>query len=291
MPDGDRRERRATRVAGSAFLAALVAGIGLIVTYLRGGQTQVEGLLLFVAFAGVSVGLGVWVKVLIDEDDVTEERPVLASTPADVRAFETALDEAAGAPPPASAARRHFLTRLLVATGASIGAALLLPLRSLGPSPRNELFRTPWRRNVRLVGYDGRPYRAEDLEVGSIVTVFPEHAVGSADAQAVLIAVEPGSLELDADAPETPDGLVCYSKICTHAGCPVGLYRAEAHELLCPCHQSKFDVLRGARPLSGPTTRPLPQLPLGVDDEGYLIARGDFPVPVGPAFWNIDRGA
>ncbi|HYP22826.1 MAG TPA: Rieske (2Fe-2S) protein, partial [Actinomycetota bacterium] len=87
-----------------------------------------------------------------------------------------------------------------------------------------------------------------------------------------------------------PEGCVGYSKICTHAGCPVGLYRAQAHELLCPCHQSTFDVLRGAVPTFGPADRPLPQLPRGVDDEGVLIALGDFPEPVGPGFWNLRDG-
>jgi ubiquinol-cytochrome c reductase iron-sulfur subunit len=84
-----------------------------------------------------------------------------------------------------------------------------------------------------------------------------------------------------------PEGCVGYSKICTHAGCPVGLYRSEAHQLLCPCHQSTFDVLRGAVPVFGPAARPLPQLPMEVDADGYLVARGDFHEPVGPSFWNV----
>jgi ubiquinol-cytochrome c reductase iron-sulfur subunit len=83
--------------------------------------------------------------------------------------------------------------------------------------------------------------------------------------------------------------LVAFSKVCTHAGCPVGLYQAETRELFCPCHQSAFNVLKGAQPASGPATRALPQLPLGIDDDGYLIALGDFPEPVGPGFWNRGR--
>ncbi len=84
------------------------------------------------------------------------------------------------------------------------------------------------------------------------------------------------------------DGIVAYSKLCTHVGCPVGLYQAQEALLLCPCHQSTFDVLAGAEPIFGPAARPLPQLPLAVDDEGYLVATGDFEAPVGPGFW--DRG-
>jgi ubiquinol-cytochrome c reductase iron-sulfur subunit len=118
--------------------------------------------------------------------------------------------------------------------------------------------------------------------------VLPEGEVGHADSQTLIIRVRPEDLQLAADRRDwAPDGVVAYSKICTHAGCPVGLYRAQAHELLCPCHQSTFDVLRGAVPVFGPAARPLPQLPLEVDDEGYLVARGDFPEPVGPSFWNM----
>jgi ubiquinol-cytochrome c reductase iron-sulfur subunit len=77
--------------------------------------------------------------------------------------------------------------------------------------------------------------------------------------------------------------LVAYSKICTHTGCPVGLLRTDDASLYCPCHQAQFDAARAAVPTFGPATRPLPQLPLGVDGRGYLIALGDFSQPVGPA--------
>jgi ubiquinol-cytochrome c reductase iron-sulfur subunit len=120
--------------------------------------------------------------------------------------------------------------------------------------------------------------------------VFPEGAERAADAQALLIHVRPDSLKLPPERMAgVPEGtLVAYSKICTHAGCPVGLYRAESQSLICPCHQSQFDVADGAKPFFGPAARPLPQLPLGVDEQRVLIAEGDFTEPVGPAFW--DRG-
>jgi probable menaquinol-cytochrome c reductase iron-sulfur subunit len=41
-----------------------------------------------------------------------------------------------------------------------------------------------------------------------------------------------------------------------------------------------------AKPVFGPAARALPQLPITVDEEGYLIARGNFIEPVGPAFWE-----
>ena len=87
----------------------------------------------------------------------------------------------------------------------------------------------------------------------------------------------------------TPDGLVAYSKLCTHVGCPVGLYQADEHLLLCPCHQSTFDVTRNCKVIFGPANRPLPQLPLGVDDEGYLVSTEDYQEPVGPSFWERGR--
>ena len=83
--------------------------------------------------------------------------------------------------------------------------------------------------------------------------------------------------------------VVAYSKVCPHAGCPVGLYEPDTHRLYCPCHQSVFDVLDAAEPKSGPATRPLPQLPLAVDADGYLVARSDYTEPIGPGFWNRDR--
>ncbi len=119
--------------------------------------------------------------------------------------------------------------------------------------------------------------------------MFPQDEGQPADSQAVLISVREGRLV--ASALPDPEGvvgsLVCYSKLCTHAGCPVGLFRASEGQLICPCHQSLFDVNAGAAVLSGPAGRPLPQLPIGVDDEGYLVALGDFTSPVGPSFWNM----
>jgi ubiquinol-cytochrome c reductase iron-sulfur subunit len=99
--------------------------------------------------------------------------------------------------------------------------------------------------------------------------------------------VEPGLLQpVKGRETWSPQGFVAYSKICTHAGCPVGLYQAQLHELLCPCHQSNFDVLSGARPLFGPAAVALPQLPLRITPDGFLAATGDFSEPVGPYFWH-----
>jgi ubiquinol-cytochrome c reductase iron-sulfur subunit len=187
--------------------------------------------------------------------------------------------------------RRTFLSRLLVGAAGALGLAALFPIRSLGEVPGDTPFFTKWKRGSRLVDVGGNVVTRETLKVDSFTTVFPEGSVGSADSQAVLIKVQPELLQLPSDRAEgAPEGLVCYSKVCTHAGCPLGLYLAADHELRCPCHQSTFDVLNGAEPVYGPAPRALPQLLIEVDDDGTLRAMGDFTEPVGPAFWNITDG-
>jgi len=129
--------------------------------------------------------------------------------------------------------------------------------------------------------------RVDELDEGGVLTVFPEGDQSPGDAQVILLRLDPGDLHLADDRVSwAPEGNVAYSKLCTHAGCPVGLFEAETRQLLCPCHQSVFAADEGARVLFGPAPRSLPQLPLDVDEEGYLVARGDFPEPVGPGYWE-----
>ena len=278
--------RKAERRAGIALAVAIVAGIGLFVVYFSGGQTQVEGVLFAVALGALGVALGIWANHLLDAREVVEERHELTSGPAGRQAFEDALVEEVGP----VIGRRSMLVKLLAGAGGALGLALLLPVLSLGPAPGRSLKVTPWRRGSRVVDEGGKPVELNQLPENGFLTVFPEGHAGAADAQTLLIRVRPGSLELPADRMAgVPDGThIAYSKICTHAGCPVGLYRAESQSLLCPCHQSQFDVAHGAKPFFGPAARPLPQLLLSVDDKNILVAQGDFTEPVGPAFW--DRG-
>ena len=138
-----------------------------------------------------------------------------------------------------------------------------------------------------MVTKEGLPVRAADVDVGDFLTVFPEGHTDAADSQAVLIRLPVGAFR----APEgredwAPEGFVVFSKICTHVGCPVGLYQPRTAELFCPCHQSAFDVRAAAEPVAGPATRALPQLPIEIDDAGFVVARGDFSDPVGPGFWT-----
>ena len=121
------------------------------------------------------------------------------------------------------------------------------------------------------------------LETGSAVTVFPESAVDDARSQAVLIRLPDGT-------EGTASGYVAYSRVCTHAGCPVALYRASAKQLMCPCHQSVFDAAGDGAVVSGPADRPLPRLPIRIAGDGSIVATGDFPTPVGPGSWSMSRG-
>jgi ubiquinol-cytochrome c reductase iron-sulfur subunit len=282
-------QRRAERRAAVALAVAIVAGVGLFVVYFAGGQTQVEGVLFAIAFGGFGIALGIWANHLLDAREVVEERHELSSGPAGRQALGDALTEEVGP----VIGRRSMLLRLLIGAGAALGLALLLPVLSLGPAPGNSLKVTPWQRGSRVVDEEDEPVRLNQVPEDGFLTVFPEGFAGRADAQTLLIHVRPGSLNLPPERMAwVPEGThVAYSKICTHAGCPVGLYRAESQSLICPCHQSQFDVANGGKPFFGPAARPLPQLPLGVDEEGILVAQGDFPEPVGPAFWDMNRGS
>lgn len=270
-------------VVALSFTASALASIGLLVVYVMGGDAQVEGTLLGLALGGLGLGIIVWATRLLHEDELIEERPDLTSSPGALDATERVLEDP-------DISRRSLLVRLLLGASGTLAAALAIPALSLGPRPGQSLFKTRWTEGTRLVDLDGNPVRLDAVRAGAVQTVFPEGQVGAADAQTLLLKVDETELQLPEGREEwAPEGVLAYSKICTHAGCPVGLYRAESHELLCPCHQSTFDVLTGAEPNFGPADRPLPQLPLDVDGEGFLIATGDFSEPVGPGFWNLQR--
>jgi ubiquinol-cytochrome c reductase iron-sulfur subunit len=276
--------KRAERAVAVAFVVAIVAALALFVVYVRGGNPQAEGALLALALGGVGAGLLIWATRLMPHiRDETQPRSKTAhATGAEREAAAETME--AGVE---EIRRRRFLSRLLLGAAGALGLAALIPIRSLGRSPGDSLLRTKWTSGARLVVADSTAVTASTLEVGSFTTVFPEGFEGSADSQAVLIRVEPGQLQLPPDRlAGAPEGLVAYSKICTHAGCPLGLYLAATHELRCPCHQSTFDVLDGARPVYGPAPKPLPQLPIEIDADGGLRATGDFSGPVGPSFWE-----
>lgn len=289
-------ERRVELRIAAALGITTISALALAVVYLAGGQTQLEGICLAVALGGLGYALVAAARGLLPQGPFTEARHPLTSTAEDVEAFAEDFDaiydrDADDAAEPATGiARRKLLTRMFAAAAGALGLAAIFPIASLGPRPGNALRTTKWRKGSRVVDDQGKPVRVADLEVGGIITVFPEDNVGAADSQTLLIRLAENPVTTRPGRESWgPDGYVAYSKVCTHAGCPVGLYQQSIERLLCPCHQSTFDVANGATPVFGPATRPLPQLPLMIDDEGYLRAQRDFDQPIGPGFWNRDR--
>lgn len=270
-----------------AFIVAIASAIGLMVVYgfTSHGNTQLEGLFFGLAFLGIGTAIVLWGKHYMPHGQVIQERHEMESTPAETEEFEQMVSENVG-----DITRRKFLSRLGLASVGALGLAALFPLRSLGPSPGDALFHTKWKSGKRLVDHEGEPVSANRLQVGSILTVFPEGERPDDNSATLLVRVPENEFKpMKGTEGWMVDGNVAYSKVCTHVGCPVSLYRETTRELLCPCHQSTFDVLDGARATFGPAARPLPQLPLELDSEGYLVAQSDYREPVGPGFWNRGR--
>lgn len=274
----DPGKRHHEAIAVFSFGVSLIGSIGLGVTYWFGGNTQLEGVFAAAAFGGIGVGLIVWSRHLLPQGDSVEE----------IQPFEPSDDLAEVIHEGTEqVTRRRFLARLLGAAAVALGAVALFPLRSLGPRPASVPYSTRWRAGSRLVTQDGSPVRAAEVVVGTVLTVFPEGHTDDVSGQTLLIRVDPLDLRASPGREAAAaGGLIAYSKLCTHAGCPVGLYEPDLQQLFCPCHQSLFDVLDGARPLAGPAPRPLPQLPIRVDDAGFVVAQDTYQEPVGPSFWE-----
>lgn len=269
------------RLIVAMFAIAAVAAVGAVVSYSRGADPQVQGVLLATAFGTLGAGLIVWANKLAQGPPDVEPREPMAGDRKEQAAIEEELDQ------PGSLARRTLLRRSLWVAGGAVGVAAVAPITSLGPSPGNKLLRTEWRTGMHVVTRDGRRVSADDVPTDGLLTVFPEIDPDAADGQVVLLRVRKEDLRLPASrAGWAPEGLIAYSKVCTHAGCPVGLYQADRQELLCPCHQSAFDVLTGARPVRGPAAWPLPQLPLSIAENGDLVAADELSAPVGPGWWR-----
>jgi ubiquinol-cytochrome c reductase iron-sulfur subunit len=242
-----------------------------------------------VTFVAMGVGATIWVRHLMPTVEQTEQRHPMAS-PEDAReAFAETFTEGAEA---SQITKRPLVRRTLLAATVPIAVAPLFLLRDMGPLPGTSLDHTVWRKGLRLMTYaSNTPLTPGDFDTpGSMITVVPEGYQDDdnalAKAAVILIKFAPGELQPPTVMNWTVDGIVAYSKICTHLGCPAALYEQTTHHILCPCHQSTFDAPRGAQVIFGPATRPLPQLPMTVNSAGYLVARSDFHEPVGPSFWE-----
>jgi ubiquinol-cytochrome c reductase iron-sulfur subunit len=278
--------RTSERGVAVCFLLTTAATGGFVAAYVVDAGPQLLALCLGAAFAALAVGLVLWSAKLLPSGTFVEQREPLTPPRDEQTAFVDILDRGGEQTP-------GIVRRTLMLSGLGFLAALVVPLRGLIPSgtplpPTRALAQTPWRSGRRLVDRDGKPFRAADVAVGTALTVFPEGRTRADDAQAVLVRVDAADIPLMSAQTRrrSVTGLLCYSKICTHAGCPVGLYEQTSRQLVCPCHLSVFDVLHEARAADGPAARPLPQLPLGLDADGYVVATGDFQGQVGPTYWR-----
>lgn len=262
------------RFIAGALALAILGSAGFMAAYAAGAGIHVEGLALAAALLGFTAAAVGWAAWIIGNDSAVDQIDAYPSGAPDREAAIEELREGE-----AEVSRQGLLLKMLYAALGVFGLAALFPLRSWGPAPDGTLFRTKWKRGDRMVRENGEIVTKDALNVDSVVTVFPEGSPGDASSMTLLIRLPSGM-------GESVDGYVAYSKICTHAGCPVALYRAYAHELMCPCHQSIFDVVNAGKVVSGPADHALPQLPIEIDTQGYLRAAGDYPVPVGPGFWE-----
>jgi ubiquinol-cytochrome c reductase iron-sulfur subunit len=276
---------RAQAVAAVAMVIGFLGFIAFGVAYWVAASTQWEAVTLGVGLLALGFGVTAWGKYLMPQGPFVEERHEFHSTEAERDAMTAAITERGGM----VVKRRKVLGGLFALGSTAMGIVLLFPLlRSLGPKPGTTLFETNWKKGSKLVAVDGREITVDDLEVGGVLTVFPKGSEGVSPDQVILIRLAESLQPLT--APGRTDwgvaGYVAYSKMCTHLGCPVGLYQEQTQQLVCPCHQSIFNVLAGALPEFGPAPRPLPQLPITVDAKGYLRANGTFDQAVGPGFWE-----
>jgi ubiquinol-cytochrome c reductase iron-sulfur subunit len=302
-----RAERQVALLFGISVVGTLIFLVAYFAIDLGGedstiGAIRLQNMLLGLgtAFAMLGIGTGIvhWAKALMPDHEVSEERHAILyeeDRQAAVRIVDDIVEET-------GIKRRPLIRNTL------LGAVALAPLPAvaifgdLGPRPDDKLAHTMWApqdgKLKRLArDPDGTPIKASDVTIGSAFHVIPEglnelhegKLNEKAKAVVLLMRLDPASLNPSEGREEWGyNGIVAYSKICTHVGCPVALYEQQTHHLLCPCHQSTFDLTQECKVIFGPASRPLPQLPIAVDDEGYLVATSDFHEPVGPSYWERD---
>jgi ubiquinol-cytochrome c reductase iron-sulfur subunit len=312
-------EKRAERQVAACFVLAMVCTVLFVVCYIvfqigdsqshdtifgLGASNVTLGLTLGGALLFIGLGIIQWARKLMGDHEMVELRHSAASSPEDRAATLAALDAGIDE---SGIGRRPLVRNTLLGSIALLGLPTIVLLRDLGPLPGDSLEHTIWDKGMRVVrDVLGTPIKPSELEIGDLVNgapeaLFPTEENGYPEIEGVELNVEKvkAAVILHRMEPEeiipgegrenwSVAGIVCYSKICTHVGCPISLNERTTHHLLCPCHQSTFDLTDSAKVIFGPASRPLPQLPLAVDDEGYLIAQSDFTEPVGPSYWERD---
>jgi ubiquinol-cytochrome c reductase iron-sulfur subunit len=305
MADTDpRAAKRAERQVATMFTLSMIGTLAFLISYFAVsintsvhipfiGDTLLQNLLLGLGlgFGLLFIGLGAvhWAKTLMPDEEVVEERHDLRSSD---ETREDAVEVLRDGGETSGIGRRPLIKVTLAGALGLFGLPFIVALRDLGPLPGNWLSTTYWKTGMRLVtDPEMAPIKAADVTIGSVFHVMPEGIDRTPDvleqeakAAVILMRLNPKDIKNSKELDWGYEGIVAYSKICTHVGCPVGLYEQQTHHLLCPCHQSTFDVTNDCKVIFGPAHRPLPQLAISVDEEGYLIARQPFQEAVGPSF-------
>jgi ubiquinol-cytochrome c reductase iron-sulfur subunit len=303
----ERAAKRSERVVAMLFTVSMLATVGFIASYVAiphdkaifvfpighiNALNFALGLTLGLALFAIGAGAVHWARTLMSDEEVADERHPIEASP-EVKA-KVMADFKQGA-------KESALGRRKLIRNTMFGALALFPLsgvmllRDLGPLPGTKLRHTLWSKGKLLVNVNtNEPLRASDVAVGSLTFAKPEgleehdenFQTEIAKAALMIVRLQPENIKDKRELEWSHEGIVAYSKICTHVGCPISLYEQQTHHVLCPCHQSTFDLSDGARVIFGPAGHALPQLRIGVNDQGYLEALGDFEEPVGPAFWE-----
>ncbi len=277
-----------------ALLLAAAAAAGFIAVYALDADTQWLGVLLGLGFALLALGSIVTAKTLVPQERKEELRPSLDHDrdDLDIAVYVQEADE--------GITRSRLLKGAAGVAGLTVVGALLVPLASCGPFlDVAQLRRMAWSRGRRLVDDAGRPLRADEIAVGSMTPAYAEGVNRKRlDASLIVVRLHEDELDLPRDRSGwAPSGILAYSKICTHAGCAVSMFRYPLYDvnvprpaLVCPCHYSTFDPATGGEVIFGPAGRPLPQLPVAVDERGELRAAGPMSGSVGPSWWGVQEG-
>jgi ubiquinol-cytochrome c reductase iron-sulfur subunit len=290
-----REDRFAEWQVSAWFIVAILATLGFIVSFVLISQhtnygqemNYALGGTLAAALFGIGAGMVLWAKKLMPHDKAVQERhPFHSPEEEELEAEEIFFRgvEASGI------GKRRILRRTLLTAMGVLPLPAVLLLRDLGPLPHASLRETGWKAGDRLVDLTTKlPVKLGDLEIGGIQTVMPEGFTDVNElalAPTILIRFAPGQIVSQKELNWAADNHVAYSKVCTHAGCPISLYEQQTHHLLCPCHQSTFQMNEDAKVIFGPAARPLPQLQIEIDADGYFRAKRGYTQPVGPSFWE-----